>query len=66
MIKCDTCQYRAASANYWKCEYILLVGHSRGCEPGNLCTKYKRGNRLPLSKSIQYASSIDYKNDSYY
>lgn len=48
--KCKTCQYRAAEAVEWECNYIDIVGHSRNCEPGNLCTKYKKGDRLTLPK----------------
>lgn len=65
MSKCSTCQYRAASTNDWKCEYILLVGHSRGCEPGELCTQYVRGDRLQLPKSMNYGTVYDYKLDKY-
>lgn len=46
MNNCDTCKYRAAKGKAWKCEYICIVGHSRGCEPGDLCIRYEKGDRL--------------------
>lgn len=35
--KCRTCLYRSARTD--TCDYILIVGHSRGC-PVKGCTKY--------------------------
>lgn len=63
MSKCNTCIYRASSSFPWKCDYILHKNHSRGCEPGDNCSKYIKGERLVLSKSptISYSSdSLDY------
>lgn len=48
MSKCNTCIYRAAKGQLWKCEYISIMGHSRGCEPDDKCVVYKRGRRLPI------------------
>ena len=44
--KCFSCIYRASANSQWLCEYISIVGHSRGCEPGNLCTEYVKGDRI--------------------
>lgn len=49
--KCYTCIYRASANNPWLCEYISIIGHSRGCEPGNLCTKYIKGDRILSNNS---------------
>lgn len=58
MSKCNSCKYRAASSNCWTCEYITIVGHSRGCEPGDLCTVYERGDRIQLLNTVNYASDV--------
>lgn len=47
MSKCNSCKYRAGKNKLWKCEYILIMGHSRGCECGELCTKYEKGAKIP-------------------
>lgn len=61
MDKCSTCIYRAASGKPWKCEYISIVGTSRSCEPGDLCTEYIKGDRLlvPIANQIVSGYSID-------
>ena len=52
MSKCSTCKYRAGKNKIWKCEYILIVGHSRGCECDELCTKYEKGKKIPSPQVI--------------
>lgn len=51
--KCKTCKYRADRGE-WKCNYILIEGHSRGCSVEN-CTKYKKGKRLPVRENIPWS-----------
>ena len=50
MSKCDSCKFRESSMYPWKCNYISIIGHSRGCEPGNACTEYQKGDRITLEK----------------
>lgn len=42
---CKTCIYRAAPNAVNKCDYILIMKHSRGCPPEE-CDKYKKGQRI--------------------
>lgn len=46
--KCSTCIYRAERTAVNNCDYILIAKHSRGCPPGNECTKYIEGTRIGL------------------
>lgn len=46
--KCKKCIYRAPEDTPWLCEYILIVGHRRKCEPGDKCTEYKKGKRINM------------------
>ena len=48
--KCDTCVYRTYEGLPWKCNYSEIMNHSRGCEPGDLCTKYIQGDRIKVKK----------------
>ena len=46
--KCRTCKFRPASAlkaNGAGCDYLDLVGHSRGCAVED-CDKYEKGTRI--------------------
>ena len=44
--KCKTCQYRGRDPkNVNACDYIMHVGHSRGCKAED-CDKYVKGDRL--------------------
>lgn len=46
---CKTCRYRASYHDRCSllanCNYILIVGHSRGCDTDN-CDKYEKGKRM--------------------
>lgn len=55
--KCDTCVYRAHRGSFWKCNYSEVMNHSRGCDPGNECTKYIKGERINRNNDIKYSSS---------
>lgn len=61
--KCDSCVYRASVNNPWKCDYIFIVGHSRGCNPDKECTKYKKGKRIQQPNNLQLAKNL--LNDDY-
>ncbi len=41
--KCPTCKYREKSGRAGNCNYMAIVGHSRGCSAEN-CTVYEEGN----------------------
>lgn len=46
--KCKTCKYRppsALKANGAGCDYLDLVGHSRGCAVED-CDRYEKGSRI--------------------
>ena len=47
--KCETCQFRG-EANKNGCDYILIMGHRRGCSPED-CDKYKKGKRIKATIS---------------
>lgn len=57
--RCKSCIYRATTQVPWACEYILIKGHMRNCEPGSLCTKYKKGDRVLTDTSMQIPSRTD-------
>ena len=61
--KCDSCIYRASESSWNKCDYILIMEHSRRCEPGNACTEYVKGKRITLNNNkhvnISKARSAD-------
>ena len=63
MSKCKSCKYRAAKDKPWECEYISIIGHSRGCEPGDDCTVYKKGRRIVVPnnpmKIVGYSAEKD-------
>jgi hypothetical protein len=41
---CKTCIYRSREEAVNKCDYILFIGHSRGCAVED-CDKYIKGRR---------------------
>lgn len=43
--KCRTCKYKAQEQAINGCDYISIVGHSRGCSVKD-CDKYEKGKRL--------------------
>ena len=45
MTRCKTCHYSCRYSDApgdILCDYLLIEGHSRGCDPGKACTKYKK------------------------
>lgn len=50
--KCKTCQYRAQKQMPNNCDYILITGHMRGCDPSR-CKKYVKGDRLPWKDDVE-------------
>lgn len=44
---CRTCRFRAGSYQSTKygCDYIFIIGHSRGCDAGD-CNVYEKGKRM--------------------
>ena len=45
--QCQTCLYGAnIKYDVFNCLYLLLKGHSRGCEPSPNCTEYKPFNEV--------------------
>ena len=55
--KCKTCKYRTSESAMNRCDYIFIIGHSRGCDPGDKCTTYKRGNRISYNQSYDYKAT---------
>ena len=47
--KCKTCKFGCKISGMEICQYILIMGHSRGCDPEN-CEKYIRGKHLEEPK----------------
>ena len=45
--KCSSCQFRG-EVNKNGCDYILIMGHRRGCSVEE-CDKYKKGKRIKIS-----------------
>ena len=43
--KCSRCKCRAPDKSQWECDYISIVGHSRGCPPGKKCKRFEEGER---------------------
>jgi hypothetical protein len=41
---CKTCIYRSREEAVNRCDYILFIGHSRGCDVED-CDKYIKGSR---------------------
>lgn len=48
--KCKTCKYRAPQSEMYGCDYIFIMGHSRGCDPGDTCNVYENGDRIESKK----------------
>lgn len=44
--KCKKCKYRAQDTMPNNCDYILITGRMRGCDPEH-CDKYVKGDRIP-------------------
>ena len=39
------CVYRAHEKALNGCDYLSMTGHSRGCPPGEKCTRFEQGER---------------------
>lgn len=57
--KCKTCRYRQAhnnptDQNKGNCNYIEIVGHSRGCAVED-CDRYVNGKRMERNKQLRFA-----------
>lgn len=44
--KCKTCRWRSNVLHLYTCDYMYLTGKSRGCKPGDECTRYEKGERV--------------------
>lgn len=44
--KCNTCRFACKKSGMYMCQYILIMGHRRGCEPEK-CTRYIKGEQIP-------------------
>ena len=47
--KCGTCKYRCRLSENTCCQFILVTGHMRGCDPED-CIRYISGKRINLPK----------------
>lgn len=44
--KCMLCYYHGYNASFGiTCDYILVTGKMRRCEPGKRCKRFKKGQR---------------------
>ena len=57
--KCNTCMYRASSEVPWGCDYMIITGKMKWCDPGDNCTKYKKGKRPKLNNNIYIYNDYD-------
>ena len=64
--KCKTCIYRGTleSGYILACCYILHEKQSRGCEVGEDCNKYIKGDPSPLNRGIWLDGSQKLDNKS--
>ena len=46
MEKCDTCIYRTNEHSCYRCDYLSIMGKSRGCQDPAHCSYYIKGERL--------------------
>lgn len=48
---CKKCKYRGREMGGYRttCDYIVIVGHSRGCKVEN-CNKYEPGKKIKTNK----------------
>ena len=66
--KCQRCIYRSPHPTKYGCDYLALMGSSRGCPPGDQCTVFDPGTRLrtPLRTAIHSTSPEDRDYQEYY
>lgn len=61
--KCKTCKYRASQSEVYGCDYIFIMGCSRGCDPGDECNVYEKGDRIDLKNRISYKNNkLNYRS----
>lgn len=56
--KCQYCKILSSSGNVMTCDYILIERHSRGCDPGDACTKYKPGRKKRKKVGLRLKGSL--------
>src|SRR5699024_1033422 len=68
LIKCQRCIYRSPYPTKYGCDYLALMGSSRGCPPGDQCTVFEPGARLqvPIKTAIHSTSPEDRDYQEYY
>lgn len=54
--KCTSCQYYCRGS--LSCDYILVEEHSRGCDWGDACAKYKRGRKKREKVDLRLKGSL--------
>ena len=63
---CRSCKY-SVDPRMWitsyRCNYILITGHSRGC-PASDCDKYERGRRLPIKTDKTFVINENRRDNS--
>ena len=66
--KCQRCIYRSPHPTKYGCDYLALMGSSRGCPPGDQCTVFEPGARLqvPIKTAIHSTSPEDRDYQEYY
>src|SRR5699024_4393869 len=66
--KCRKCIYRSPYPTKYGCDYLALMGRSRGCPPGDQCTVFEPGARLqvPIKTAIHSTSPEDRDYQEYY
>lgn len=55
MKRCRTCRFRTSGQDKSRgmnCDYIEIVGQSRGCDVDN-CDKYVKGSRLTRKEALR-------------
>lgn len=52
--KCKTCKFRTNPREVYCCNYFFITGTLRGCDPGDNCIVYEKGDILPIEKSPIY------------
>ena len=50
---CKTCTFQSREKQVNGCDYILIAGHSRGCNVED-CVKYEKGVRLKKRNDFSF------------
>lgn len=64
--RCTSCYYYGAAIK--SCDYLVMVGHSRGCPPGDGCRLYVRRTtrkKTPLAYSKSEGKTIARNKEMY-